>query len=195
MPDIANDVHRIAVKVPLANPEALDPDALIPVFHGWIRDGGVADGLLIDVADYKHVPDGPGIMLIGLEWDRSVDYGYGTAGVMSVAKRGLDGDLASRIRAVAADAYRTAATLAASEWAGPSAAVRTDELEILLLDRLNAPNTPETLAAAAPVIAEALAPLGEVGAPEQLGDERRPFRVRLTLGSAATASELAASLS
>lgn len=195
MPEIANDVHRIAVKLPLADPDALDPDALIPAFHGWIRDGGVADGLLIDVADYKHVPDGPGIMLIGHEWDRSVDYGYGVAGVMSVAKRGLDGDLASRIRAVAADAYRTAATLASGEWVGPSAAVRTDELEILLLDRLNAPNTPETLAAAAPVIAEALAPLGEVGAPEQLGDARRPFRVRLTLGSGATASELAASLS
>lgn len=195
MPEIANDVHRIAVKLPLADPDALDPDALIPVFHSWIREGGVADGLLIDVADYKHVPDGPGIMLIGLEWDRAVDYGYGTPGVMSVAKRGLDGDLASRIRAVAADAFRTAATLAEAEWVGPSAAVRTDELEILLLDRLNAPNTPETLSAAAPVIAEALAPLGDLGEPERLGDERRPFRVRLTLGSGATASELAAALS
>ena len=195
MADITNDLHRIAVKVPLADPDGFDVDAVIPAFHGWIREGNGAGGLLIDVADYKHVPDGPGIMLIGHEWDRSVDYGYGTAGVLSVAKRGLDGDLVSRIRAVAADAYRTAATLARPEWVGPSAEVRTDVVEVQILDRLNAPNTPETLAAVAPVIAEALAPLGEVGVPEQLGDERRPFRVRLPLSSGATASELAASLS
>ncbi|MCC6832004.1 MAG: hypothetical protein IT200_11715 [Thermoleophilia bacterium] len=195
MPEIADDVHRIAVRLPLANPDAFDVDALTPVFHDWIRRGDVAEGLLIDVADYKHVPDGPGIILIGHEWDRSVDYGNGAAGVMSVAKRGLEGDLATRIRAVARDAYRTAAALARAEAVGPSAEVRTDEIEILLLDRLNAPNTPETLAAAAPAITEALAPVGGVGAPERLGDERRPFRVRVTLGSRASASERAAALS
>ena len=46
----------------------IDLEALIPIFHSWIRDDVLkvaSHEPLIDVADYKHVPAGPGIMLIG----------------------------------------------------------------------------------------------------------------------------------
>ena len=43
-----------------------DLEPLIPIFHGWIQDQ-VSEELLLDVADYRHVPAGPGVMLIGLE--------------------------------------------------------------------------------------------------------------------------------
>ena len=36
----------------------------VAVFHQWIRDG-VCPEMLIDVADYRHVPAGPGVLLIG----------------------------------------------------------------------------------------------------------------------------------
>ena len=42
------------------------------VFHQWIRDS-VCPEMLIDVADYRHVPAGPGVMLIGHEANYSLD--------------------------------------------------------------------------------------------------------------------------
>src|SRR4051812_30443994 len=45
---------------------------LIPIFHRWIRDN-VLPGTLIDVADYAHVPAGPGILLISHDAFYSVD--------------------------------------------------------------------------------------------------------------------------
>lgn len=177
-----SDMHRIAAKLFLADPAGVDPPALIPTFHEWIRRD-LLPGLTIDVADYSHVPDGPGVMLIGHEWDRALDRGDGRPGVWVVAKRGLEGDLRERVATVVADALRTAALLADPEWQGSGAAVRTDEIEITILDRIGAPNTPEGLAALGGDIAAALAPATAGAAPalEQVGDARRPFRVRARL--------------
>ncbi|MBW1832016.1 MAG: hypothetical protein JRJ10_10020, partial [Deltaproteobacteria bacterium] len=46
---------------------------LIPVFHEWIRAKKITDELLIDVADYAHVPQGPGVVLIGHQSDYYLD--------------------------------------------------------------------------------------------------------------------------
>ncbi len=173
---------RITARFFLAAPDAADPGSLIPVFHDWIRRGDVVDGLLIDVADYHHVPDGPGVLLIGHEWDRAVAFDGDRPAVVSVSKRGLEGDLATRVQAVVADALHVAASLAddpATGWAE----VALDEVEIGIPDRLFAPNTPESLAAIGGEIAAALAPLNDGATPalEQHGDTRRPFRVRVSL--------------
>jgi hypothetical protein len=181
------NMNRIGAKFPLRAPLAeLDLQSLIPAFHGWIQRGDVTAGLDIDVADYSHVPDGPGVMLIGHEWDRSVDIADGRPGVLSVAKRGLEGDLAARVATVVADALRTAATLADAEWQGDGWRVLTGEVEITLLDRVSAPNTDAALAELGPVIAGVLAPLNGGTPPElvRIGDERRPFRVRAVLAGA-----------
>ncbi len=175
---------RISVKFFLrSSSSAVDPSALIPVFHRWIREGERLDGLTIDVADYHHVPDGPGVMLIGHEWDRALDFAGGRLGVLSVSKRGLDGDLDSRVAAVAADALHLAALLQAED---VGVQVALDEVEVTLLDRLFAPNTAEALAAHGEAIASALAPLNEGVPPElnQVGDVRRPFRVTAGLAGA-----------
>src|SRR5579862_272868 len=65
-------------------------EPLIPVFHGWIehQDG---DELLIDVADYTHVPAGPGIVLIGHEGNYSVDNTGNRLGVRYNRKAKVDG--------------------------------------------------------------------------------------------------------
>jgi len=181
MPD--ENLHRIAAKFPLRDPSGVDTQGLIPLFHTWIQRGDLLPGLTIDVADYSHVPDGPGVMLIGHHWDRALDEADGRPGVLSVGKRGLEGDVTARVAAVVADALRTAALLAGPDGVGEGARIRTDEVEILFLDRLRAPNTPDTLAAYGPALAAALAPLneGEPPALEPVGDARRPFRVRVAL--------------
>ena len=57
-------LQHVNVKLLLRNPEEVDLEPLIPVFHDWIRDQ-VGEGLLLDIADYRHVDAGPGVVLIG----------------------------------------------------------------------------------------------------------------------------------
>lgn len=56
--------------------------AAITVFHRFIQRGMV-EGLLIDVADYQHVPQGPGVLLVG----HDIDYGISERGFQVVRKR------------------------------------------------------------------------------------------------------------
>jgi hypothetical protein len=66
------DPHRIAIKFFVeSDPRAaVDLEPFIPMFHRFVQQGSV-EGLLVDVADYAHVRDGPGVILIG----HDVDYG------------------------------------------------------------------------------------------------------------------------
>ena len=92
-----DQAHRVAVTFPVAG-ETLDVDAAISVFHRWIREGCALEGLLIDVADYRHVPDGPGVLLIGLDRDRSIEFSTGEVAIRSMSKRPLADDLTGRLQ-------------------------------------------------------------------------------------------------
>lgn len=54
---------RYDLKMFLENPAGVNLEAFIPLFHRWIQDQRLPE-LLIDVADYRHVPQGPGVILI-----------------------------------------------------------------------------------------------------------------------------------
>src|SRR5688500_4494730 len=68
------DAQHINVKIYADSASAPDPAKIVLVFHKWIQEN-LCEELLIDVADYKHVPSGPGIMLIGHQANYSIDYG------------------------------------------------------------------------------------------------------------------------
>lgn len=72
--DIAMLGERLQISIhsePLRNAE-VDMEEYVAVFHEWIRKEAITGGgLLIDVASYAHVPNGPGVLLIGHE----IDYG------------------------------------------------------------------------------------------------------------------------
>ena len=70
---------------------AFDVEAIVPVFHRFIREHAF-DELMIDVADYKHVKNGPGIALIGDANDYFLDEGEGRAGLLFSRKRHGAGD-------------------------------------------------------------------------------------------------------
>ena len=52
-------LQHVNVKLLAGDPADVDLEPLIPIFHDWIRDR-VFEELLLDVADYRHVPEGPG---------------------------------------------------------------------------------------------------------------------------------------
>ena len=61
------------------------------MFHSWIQEQ-VGEGLLLDVADYRHVHEGPGVILIGYEGNYSVDNTDNRLGVRYNRKAALDGN-------------------------------------------------------------------------------------------------------
>ena len=83
-------LQHVNVKLLVQNPEEANLEPLIPVFHSWIENQN-GDELLIDVADYTHVPAGPGIVLIGHEGNYSVDNSGNRLGVRYNRKAVFDG--------------------------------------------------------------------------------------------------------
>src|SRR5262245_66172288 len=76
------EVHKLGVKFFAADPTSVRLDAFIPIFHGWIQRQNLAGHLLIDVHDYSHIHDGPGILLVAHEGNVSIDMSDGRPGRM-----------------------------------------------------------------------------------------------------------------
>src|SRR5436190_2740660 len=76
-----NAIQHVRVKVFARQPAPIDQGEAIAVFHRWIQDRACPE-MLIDVADYRHVPDGPGVMLIGHEASYSLDNTKGRLGLL-----------------------------------------------------------------------------------------------------------------
>ena len=152
----------------------------IGVFHGFIQRASVP-GLLIDVADYAHVPDGPGVMLIGRDVDYGIDLARGRTGLLTVSKHGDDASLEALFRDTLAKARAAASALEADE----HAAIRfaPGELEIAFPDRLAAPNTAAAFELASKeLLPAARAELGEAVrlANAAADDPRRMLTIALT---------------
>jgi hypothetical protein len=130
--------ERIGVKLPLVNPRSLDRKALIPVFHRWIQDGAI-DGLLLDVHDYTHVPDGPGVILIAHEGHVRVDEAADNPGLEFERKRQAVGGLLERLRDAWTRSVQAAVALEADTTIEPAARFRTSEVFFRFPDRLAVP--------------------------------------------------------
>jgi hypothetical protein len=148
------NVQHINVKV-FAEPSAVDLAAAIPVFHHWIQQSGTEPGagqeLLIDVADYRHVPGGPGVMLIGHEANYSLDWGpENRLGLLYNRKAPMEGTTQDKLLQsfhAALDACRRL-----QEEPAFSGNLRFDagSCDVILNDRLLTPNTEETWLALKP---------------------------------------------
>ncbi|MGE0027405.1 MAG: hypothetical protein AB7O78_19060 [Thermoleophilia bacterium] len=179
----ATDIVRIGAKLYAENPGVIVADDYVPLFHGWIQRRSL-DGTPIDVADYKHVPDGPGIMLIGHEADRALDFGEGRPGVLYQRKRDGAGSLEERFAAAIEAADRAAADIEADP-AANGVRFGRDEILLRVNDRLNAPNDDATFDALGPAIVSALGAVrpGRDAELERVTDDPKgPLTIRVRLG-------------
>ena len=78
----------------------IDLELFIPVFHEWIQKDTISNHIMVDVADYKHIPDGPGIMLIAHEGNFSIDLENGEVGLQYIRKQPLKNDLINNIHEI-----------------------------------------------------------------------------------------------
>jgi hypothetical protein len=148
------ELQQFIAKIPVDGPLGIDPAAVVDVFHQWVAAQSMPGVLLVDVAELLHVPDGPGVIAVGLEADVALDHSGGTWGVLFRRKNTLAGTTADRVRDVLASAARTGVRLMEAFPERLKFSRRT--LELIINDRALAPNTPETYAAALPEIETAL---------------------------------------
>lgn len=140
------DSHKLSVKFFADGATGLPGDAFVKVFQAWIRDQSLPGHLLIDVADYAHVPGGPGTVLVAHEANIHLDHDENRPGVLYVRKQPVAGatSLRDRLPTVFRAALQAAAKLESDETLG-GIRVRTDEAVFRIHDRLLAPNTEHTL--------------------------------------------------
>jgi hypothetical protein len=175
------------LKLFLAEPEKLDLEECIPIFHRWIQAQAL-DEVLIDVADYRHVHPGPGIILIAHDAHYVMDLAEGQLGLLYSRRRethptrsalhGVEERLASVLHC----------TLVAGQQLEAEPALqgrcqfRGDALLLRLNDRLHAPNTPAAYADFQPRIVPFLARLypGSQVAVQQVGEPTAALTMRIT---------------
>jgi hypothetical protein len=146
--------------------------------------------MVIDVANYLHVPEGPGVVLIGHGSDYFMDEGEGRLGLLHNRKRaGLApgerlGDLARRTLHAASLLEQDAAF-------GGKLKFTTGELLFKINDRLAAPNDDATFASVKPEL-EALADKLYPGAAtlERAGNAKDLLSVRIKSSATPSLSTL-----
>lgn len=154
MTDI-DDLQRVCVKIYAPDP-GLDDQVFVPIFHEWIRNHALDGLVLFDVADYAHVPESPGVVLVAHEAHFSMDRSDGRFG-LHVQRRV---DMGAPSLDVIATTVRQALQVVDKLESDPRLAgqLRFDRstLRVEANDRLRAPNTDDGWRAFEPVVAAAV---------------------------------------
>jgi hypothetical protein len=148
--ETAIELQHVNIKLYLNNTDA-DLGAVIPVFHNWIQDQ-VFEELLIDVADYRHVHHGPGLMLIGHEAEYSLDQADGIMGLLYNRKARLSGTNLDRLIQATRAALVSAQKLEADARLNGKLRFNGQDMQVIVKDRLLAPNEESTREAVKPDI-------------------------------------------
>ena len=143
------DVQHINVKI-FAETAAVDLAYAIPVFHRWIQ-ASLCEELLIDVADYRHVPSGPGVIVVGHEANFSLDWGPANRlGLLYNRKAPLEGTTQDKLLQAFYTALRACGRLEEEPPFQGKLRFHAGSCEVVLNDRMLAPNTEETWLALKP---------------------------------------------
>ncbi|HKU42571.1 MAG TPA: hypothetical protein VJR89_30645 [Polyangiales bacterium] len=126
---------------PLRNPEA-DVEEYVGVFHEWIRQSALGGGLLIDVASYAHVPNGPGVLLIGHEFDYGVRITLGRVELTCRHKRDPGGE-GNALKRCLRQLLQAAQLLEGASKLSEAPAFRASDFVFRSNDRLRCPNNAE----------------------------------------------------
>ncbi|HMB55208.1 MAG TPA: hypothetical protein VKU40_17955 [Thermoanaerobaculia bacterium] len=86
------DVKLYAARDRDAGHEPAPARDLVPVFHRWIQRDRLTGELLIDVADYSHVHEGPGVLLVAHEGIYAYDGEDGRPGLQYSRRRAGSGE-------------------------------------------------------------------------------------------------------
>ena len=190
------DLQHIAVKLFVKDAAPFDMAAMIPIFHGWIQQRRLEELMMIDVADYSHVRNGPGVMLICHEGQLAMDEGDGRLGLAYANKRLAAGSVSDRLLTALRRALSAAQLLEAEVQMAGKVEFIGNELLIRIDDRLHAPNTAETFQLLEADLSQALAGVynGQSVELRQIENAKAAFAVMATTSVPIDVSTLLARL-
>ena len=181
------DLVKLELKVLAKNESAAAAEEFIPVFHRWITER-VLPELLIDVADYSHVHEGPGVLLVGHDAIYAYDQSRGEPGLLYSRRRETAPESAGiatldqRLDSLLRCAFRACDQIEAEPQLAGRVTFDRQRIELRVNDRLIARDD-DTVAALESAFSRALA-AGGVGngdgplALERIGEERERLTFR-----------------
>jgi hypothetical protein len=140
------DTVKYELKLFLDDASGVELEEFIAVFHDWIQTQQLEE-LLIDVADYRHVPQGPGVVLIAHDAHYVLDLSDARLGLLYSRRRethpsrGAILGVEDRLRSVWRCALTACQRLEAHPVLHGRLQFRGHELLLRCNDRLRAPNT------------------------------------------------------
>lgn len=169
---------KLQVKIYADNLRVEDTERFVPVFHRWIRDN-VLDEMVIDVADYTHVPEGPGVVLVGHGSDYYVDVAEARPGLLYSRKRALP-EGADLVEDALRRALKATELLAAEDTLPVKPVFSTKELLVRFPDRLHVQNDDASFDEVRAPLTSALSRVfpGQSFELTREGDPREPLTVR-----------------
>ncbi len=170
-----DDLVKLDLKVLASSESAAAPEEFIPVFHRWITER-VLPELLIDVADYSHVHEGPGVLLVGHDAIYAYDESRGEPGLLYSRRRETAPETAGirtldeRLESLLLCAFRACDQIEAEPQLDGRVAFDRHRIELRVNDRL-VPLDDETASALGEALRRALAEAG-------VADDRGPVGVQ-----------------
>jgi hypothetical protein len=171
------NVQHVNVKI-FAATSAIDLGDAIPVFHRWIQER-LSEEMLVDVADYRHVPSGPGVILIGHQANYSLDCAANRLGLLYNRKVALEGGTQDKLLQAFYAALVACRRLEDEPPFRGRLRFDAGRCEVIVNDRLLAPNTDETWDLLRPELERFFSGLLGAGAfnLERIGEPRERFGV------------------
>ena len=170
-----DDLVKLDLKVLASSESAAAPEEFIPVFHRWITER-VLPELLIDVADYSHVHEGPGVLLVGHDAIYAYDESRGEPGLLYSRRRETAPETAGirtldeRLESLLLCAFRACDQIEAEPQLDGRVAFDRHRIELRVNDRL-VPRDDEAASALGNALRRALAEAG-------VADDRGPVGVK-----------------
>ena len=156
MADAMKELQRVCVKLFAPEP-GIGDQVFVPIFHEWIRGRALPGLVLFDVADYAHVPEGPGIVLVAHEAHFSLDRSGGRFGLLAQRRVDADGAAAEVLATTLRQALQVADKLEREPQLAGKLAFDRSMIRVESNDRLLAPNTDEGYRSFEPMIRAAVA--------------------------------------
>ena len=132
------DFHKINVKFFAEKGSDIPLHEFIPVFHRWIQQDKL-EGFLVDVTEYTHVHQGPGVLIIAQEANYSVDEAEGKRGFMYAQKRVPEKKAEEYLKTAFRRALQAASFLENEKEFAGKLKFATGHFEVTINDRLAAP--------------------------------------------------------
>jgi hypothetical protein len=187
------EIHRFGIKVFAHDPGSISTISFIPILHGWIQKQALENHLLIDLHNYSHIHQGPGILLVAQEGNFSIDSAGGKLGLLYYRKQPGYGAPQDHLASIVRSALQACSLLEAEPALNGRLRFRTDELHIIANDRLLAPNDDATLAELKPIVLsvfERLLKRADFSISRISRDPRERFAVRVQTNQAADVKTL-----